>query len=99
VYFYRLYFLKVCVFVLQKYETRLLPHECDQIVVSILLTNLSSSHIKELVFSMCDTPAVRLLRAVCNFIHLLNYVQQICYAQFTIKSKLHILMASFVFLP
>ncbi|PNF29931.1 AP-3 complex subunit delta-1 [Cryptotermes secundus] len=45
------------------YETRLLPHESDQIVVSIVLKNQSSSVIKELVFSMCDTPAVRLLRA------------------------------------
>jgi len=48
------------------YETRLLPHENDQITVSILLKNQSSSVIKELVFSMCDTPAVSLLRAVCN---------------------------------
>lgn len=71
--FYRFYFLKVCAFVLQMYETRLLPHESDQIVVSILLTNQSSSLIKELVFSMCDTPAVRLLRAVCNFIDLIMY--------------------------
>jgi hypothetical protein len=55
------------------YETRLLPHESDQIVVSILLTNQSSSLIKELVFSMCDTPAVRLLRAVCNFIDLIMF--------------------------
>ncbi|XP_069693426.1 AP-3 complex subunit delta-1-like [Periplaneta americana] len=45
------------------YETRLLPHESNEIVVSILLTNLSSSLIKELDFSMCDTPAVSLLRA------------------------------------
>lgn len=45
------------------YETRLLPHESDQITVSILLTNQSSSVIKELVFSMCNTPAVSLLRA------------------------------------
>lgn len=66
--FYKFCFLKVCAFVLQMYETRLLPHESDQIVVSILLTNQSSSVIKELVFSMCDTPAVRLLRAVCSFI-------------------------------
>jgi hypothetical protein len=71
--FYRLYFLKVCAFVSQMYETRLLPHESDQIVVSILLTNQSSSLIKELVFSMCDTPAVRLLRAVCNFIDLIMF--------------------------
>ena len=48
------------------YETRLLPHENDQITVSILLKNQSSSVIKELVFSMCDTPAVSLLKAVCN---------------------------------
>jgi hypothetical protein len=71
--FYRLYFLNVCVFVLQMYETRLLPHESEQIVVSFLLTNQSSSLIKELVFSMCDTPAVRLLRAVCNFIALIMF--------------------------
>jgi len=48
------------------YETRLLPHENDKITVSILLKNQSASVIKELVFSMCDTPAVSLLRAVCN---------------------------------
>jgi len=48
------------------YETRLLPHENDQITVSILLKNQSSSVIKEMVFSMCDTPAVSLLRAVCS---------------------------------
>jgi hypothetical protein len=55
------------------YETRLLPHESDQIVVSFLLTNQSSSFIKEVVFSMCDTPAVSLLRAVCIPLDLFEY--------------------------
>jgi hypothetical protein len=58
-------------FFLQMYETRLLPLESDQITVSILLTNQSSSVIKELVFSLCDTPAVSLLRTVCNIFGLI----------------------------
>jgi hypothetical protein len=69
-----MYFLKFCAFVLQMYETRLLPHESEQIVVSILLTNQGSSLIKELVFSLCDTPAVSLLRDVSNLFICKNFV-------------------------
>ena len=49
------------------YETRMLPHETEQILVSILLTNLTLNTIKELDFSMCDTPMVTLVRAVSIF--------------------------------
>jgi hypothetical protein len=68
-----LHSLYCVIFLLQMYETRLLPHESDQIVVSFLLTNQSSCLIKEVVFSMCDTPAVSLLRAVCTLLDLFDY--------------------------
>jgi hypothetical protein len=80
-------------FLLQMYETRLLPHESDQITVSILLTNQSSSVIKELVFSMCNTPAVSLLRAVSNVFDLIlctNFLYV-----FQVNHKLHRLRAPF----
>jgi hypothetical protein len=74
------------------YETRLLPHESDQITVSILLTNQSSSVIKELVFSMCDTPAVSLLRAVRNVFDLILCTNFLC----QVNRKLYMLRATFM---
>lgn len=88
--------LKCCFlcFLLQMYETRLLPHENDRITVSILLTNKSSSVIKELVFSMCDTPAVSLLRAVCNGFDIIMCT--IFWHVFQVHHKLHRLRAPFL---
>jgi len=82
-------------FLLQMYETRLLPHETDQITVSILLKNQSSSVIKELVFSMCDTSAVSLLRAVCNEFDIIMYTV-VWHHVFQVNHKLHRLRAPFM---
>lgn len=77
------------------YETRLLPHENDQITVSILLKNQSSCVIKELVFSMCDTPAVSLLRAVCNGFDVITCTI-VWHHVFQVNHKLHRLRAPFM---
>ena len=89
--------LKFCFlcFLLQMYETRLLPHENDQITVSILLKNQSSSVIKEMVFSMCDTPAVSLLRAVCSEFDIIM-CPIVWHHVFQVNHKLHMLRASFM---
>ncbi|XP_063231721.1 AP-3 complex subunit delta-1 isoform X2 [Bacillus rossius redtenbacheri] len=44
------------------FEPRLLPLETDQIVISVYISNLSTSLVKELDFMVSDTPTVKLVR-------------------------------------
>ncbi|XP_066997437.1 AP-3 complex subunit delta-1 [Anabrus simplex] len=48
------------------YECRLLPQETNEIIISVLLSNLSQSLVKELDFSVCDTPSLKIIREDIN---------------------------------
>ncbi|XP_064604156.1 AP-3 complex subunit delta-1-like isoform X2 [Liolophura sinensis] len=46
------------------YETRVTPQRGDQIVISIIFTNLTSHHMKDLEFNVLDTLNSKLIRGV-----------------------------------
>lgn len=46
------------------YETRVSPQRNDQIVLSVVFTNLTSNHIKSLEFNVMDTLNTKLIRGV-----------------------------------
>lgn len=48
------------------YELRQIPHDSNQVTVSINITNLGQSLVRELVFDISDTSSLKLLRNVSN---------------------------------
>lgn len=47
-----------------RYELRQIPHDSSKVIVSICITNISQSLVKELVFDVPDTSSLKLVRNV-----------------------------------
>lgn len=55
-------------FSVQTYETRINHQRKDQIVVSVVFSNLTKNTIKDLEFNVLDTLNTKLIRGVCSLL-------------------------------
>jgi len=74
------------VILLQMYEYRVSLQQANRIVVSVLFTNLTSYHLKDIEFNVLDSLNTKLMRGVCivntGTLCIINILGHLCHRHF-----------------